>query len=53
MMEKMKWLKNNHYWGELRDYYIKKKNYNKNPDKHSRSILAESINEMYQKKKKQ
>lgn len=53
LSKKMKWLKNNHYWGELREYYIKKKNYNKNPDKHSRSILAESINEMYQKKKKQ
>lgn len=48
---KISWLKHNGYWGELQDYYIDKKNRNNNPDKHSRSILAESINEMYQKKK--
>lgn len=48
---KIAWLKQNGYWGELQDYYIDKKNSNDNPDKHSRSILAESINEMYQKKK--
>lgn len=46
---KINWLKANGYWGELQDYYIDKKNCNNNPDKHSRSILAESINEMYQK----
>lgn len=49
--KKIKWLKANNYWGELRDYYIYKKNNNDNPDKHSRSILAESVNEMYQKMK--
>lgn len=43
------WLKANGYWGELQDYYIYKKNCNNNPNKHSRSIFAESINEMYQK----
>lgn len=48
---KITWLKANGYWGELQDYYIDKKNRNNNPDKHSRSIFAESINEMYQKKK--
>lgn len=48
---KITWLKQNGYWGELQNYYIDKKNINDNPDKHSRSILAESINEMYQKKK--
>jgi len=48
---KIAWLKQNGYWIELQDYYIDKKNSNDNPDKHSRSILAESINEMYQKKK--
>ena len=47
---KITWLKHNGYWKELQDYYIDKKNCNNNPDKHSRSILAESINEMYQKK---
>ncbi len=48
---KIAWLKDNGHWGELEDYYIDKKNRNNNPDKHSRSIFAESINEMYQKKK--
>lgn len=46
--KKISWLKANDYWVELQDYYIDKKNRNNNPDKHSRSILAESINEMYQ-----
>lgn len=49
---KITWLKQNGYWGELQDYYIDKKNRTNNPDKHSRSILAESVNEMYQKKLK-
>lgn len=48
---KIIWLKHNGHWGELQDYYIDKKNLNNNPDKHSRSIFAEAINEMYQKKK--
>lgn len=47
--KKMDWLKRENLWGELQDYYIYKKNCNDNPDKHSRSILAESINEMCQK----
>lgn len=47
--KKIIWLKRNGYWGELQDYYIQKKNHNNNPDKHSRSIFAESINELYQK----
>lgn len=48
---KISWLKQNKYWGELQDYYIYKKNINDDFNKHSRSIFAESINEMYQKKK--
>lgn len=48
--KKMDWLKRENLWGELQDYYIYKKNCNDNPDKHSRSIFAESINEMCQKK---
>lgn len=47
---KIKWLKDNKYWTEFRRYYLYKKNINDNLDKHSRSILAESVNEMYQKK---
>ena len=49
--KKIAWLKHNGYWGELQDYYLDKKNCNNNPDKHSRSIFAESINEIYQKKR--
>ena len=47
---KIDWLKENGYWGELQDYYLEKKNENNNPQKHSRSIYAESITEMCQKK---
>ena len=47
--KKMDWLKRENLWGELQDYYIYEKNCNDNPDKHSRSIFAESINEMCQK----
>lgn len=47
--KKMDWLKRENLWGELQDYYIYKKNCNDNPDKHSRSIFGESINEMCQK----
>lgn len=46
---KISWLKRNGYWGRLQKYYIYKKNINDNPDKHSRSIFAESVNETYQK----
>lgn len=46
---RFRWLISNGYREELRQYYINKKNCNNNPDKHSRSILAESVNEMYQK----
>lgn len=47
--KRITWLKCNDHWGELQDYYIDKKNRNNNPYKHSRSIFAESVNEMYQK----
>lgn len=47
---KIAWLKRKKYWGELQDYYLYKKDINNNLHKHSRSIFAESINEMYQKK---
>ncbi len=46
---KINWLKKHGYWNELRDYYIDKKNKNCDPNKHSRSILAESVNEMYER----
>ena len=46
---KIKWLKKNNYWNDVRDYYLYKKNTNDNPDKHSRSLLAEAVNERYHK----
>ncbi len=48
--EKIEWLKKNGYWNELRNYYLKKKNENNDSNKKSRSIFAESLNEMCQKK---
>ena len=47
--EKIDWLKENGLWGDLLDYYRIKKNNNTNPDKHSRSLFAESINELCRK----
>lgn len=49
LSDKIEWLKENKLWNDLRDYYIEKKNENNNLDKHSRSIFAESVNEMCQK----
>ena len=42
-------LKNNGYWDEIREVYIDKKNLNTDPDKHSRSLYAETINEVYKR----
>lgn len=46
---KIQWLKDNQLWNDLKDYYLDKKNNNQDPNKHSRSIFAESVNEMCQK----
>lgn len=46
---RINWLKKKDLWDELREYYIFKKNKNNDPDKHSRSIYAESIKEMCDK----
>lgn len=46
---KADWLKKKGYWQEVRDSYKEKKNNNTNPDKHSRSLYAETINEIYQR----
>ena len=48
---KIKWLKNNNLWEIVRKYYLKKKNYNHDIDKHSRSLFAEAVHEIYQKNK--
>ena len=40
-------LKKNGHWDEVLDVYLDKKNSNDNPDKRSRSLYAETINECY------
>lgn len=47
--KKINWLKKQRLWGELRNYYIEKKNFNNAIYKHSRSLFAEAVNEMCQK----
>ena len=42
-------LKKTGYWDEVRMVYLDKKNYNNNPDKHSRSLYVETINEVYKR----
>ncbi|MBR2870981.1 MAG: hypothetical protein IKB98_06380 [Clostridia bacterium] len=49
LSQKIEWIKRNKLWNELKDYYIEKKNNNTNPQKHSRSIFAETVNEICQK----
>ncbi len=50
LQQKEEWLKRNNYWGQLRKYYIHKKNINDNKYKHSRTIFFESVHEMCVKK---
>ena len=40
-------LKENGHWDEVLRVYLNKKNNNDNPNKHSRSLYAETINECY------
>lgn len=47
--KKSDWLKRNDHWSEVRDRYIEKKNCNKIVSKKSRSLYAETINEIYMK----
>ena len=42
-------LKKTGYWDEVLEVYLDKKNNNNNPDKHSRSLYAETINECYKR----
>lgn len=44
--KKICWLKKQSLWNEVRDTYLYKKNINMNPNKHSRSLFAETINEI-------
>lgn len=42
-------LKKKNFWDEVLDIYLDKKNLNTDPDKHSRSLYAETINECYRR----
>ena len=42
-------LKKNDHWDEVLDVYLDKKNNNDDPNKHSRSLYAETINECYRR----
>lgn len=43
------YLKTNGHWNEVLDVYLEKKNFNDNPNKHSRSLYAETINECFRR----
>ena len=47
--EKIKWLKINNYWNELREYYIYKKNINSDKNIHSRTLFAIAVQEICRK----
>ncbi len=49
LSEKSQWINDRGYWTEMRRLYLKKKNRNSNPHKHSRSIYAETVHEICQK----
>lgn len=42
-------LKKKNFWDEVLDIYLNKKNLNTDPEKHSRSLYAETINECYRR----
>ena len=47
--DRIDWLKENDLWEKMKKVYIDKKNHNDNPNKHSRSLFAEAVNETYHK----
>ena len=47
--DKINWIKSNDLWEELKGYYLYKKNINTDPNKHSRTIFAEAVHEIWQK----
>lgn len=48
---KIEWIKKQRLWQQVRDRYLYKKNTNDNPNKHSRTIFAETVHEVWQKNK--
>ena len=47
--DKVQWIKSKGLWNEVRRIYLYKKNHNTVPDKRSRSLYAETINEVAKK----
>lgn len=47
--EKAAWIRDNGYTDEMRKLYLRKKNFNTDLNKHSRSIYAETVHEICQK----
>lgn len=47
--KKFEYIKRKGYWRHLSDYYLDKKNNSIDPNKHSRSLFAEAVNEIYAK----
>lgn len=45
--ERIKWIKDNNLWEEVRESYLHKKNINTNLYKKSRSLYAEAVNDIY------
>ncbi|MDY4078594.1 MAG: hypothetical protein SOY42_07410 [Clostridium sp.] len=45
--DKINWLKKMGLWQNVRNYYLEKKNKNTNPNKKSRSLYAEAVNDIY------
>ena len=50
--EKIEWVKQHHLWNQVRDLYLHKKNTNSDPNKHSRTIFAETVNEIWNQNRK-
>lgn len=47
--QKEQWIKDSGYHSKLRGLYLEKKNKNQNPNKHSRSLYAETVHEICQR----
>jgi hypothetical protein len=45
--DKIKWIKDNDLWQDVKDLYLEKKNMNNDFNKKSRSIFAETIAEVF------
>ncbi|MDE7105357.1 MAG: hypothetical protein K2O36_05695 [Ruminococcus sp.] len=49
--DKLKWILSNNFKLELCERYLNYKNRNNNPEKHSRTIFAEAVNDLYNEKR--